>query len=162
MKVSDVLKVSSIRTGLKGAGKTKTQVIRKMIDILVDSFDLSGDQKLAVEKAILDREGQKSTGMANGVAIPHGKTELVEGLIAAMGIFPKSIEFGTLDNKPVNFVFCMVSDLDHAKEHLQTLSQIMRIFRGGGVALDILRATEAKKVMNILKHEEKELGGVSQ
>ncbi len=100
MKLSDILKVNSIHTGLKGEGKTKMQVIHEMIDHLVDAFDLTEMQKEAVEEAITYRERQKSTGMERGVAIPHGKTEQVKGLIASFGIYADGLEFDSLDKRP--------------------------------------------------------------
>jgi PTS system fructose-specific IIC component len=154
MKISDVLKVNSIRPGLERAGKTKIQVIHEMIDILAESFDLNPEQKRAVKEAILRRERQKSTGMEHGIAIPHGKTEHTKGLIAALGVYKEGIEFDTLDNKPV---VCMVSDFDSSREHIQALAQVVRIFQGEDVCRDILQASSAKKVMNVLKREEKEL-----
>jgi mannitol/fructose-specific phosphotransferase system IIA component (Ntr-type) len=158
MKLSDILKVSSIRTGLQGAGKTKVQVIHEMIDLLSDSFNLNEAQKEAVEEAITYRERQKSTGMERGVAIPHGKTDQVNGLIAGLGIYRDGIEFDSLDKKPTHFVICMVSDFEKSTEHVQALAQIMRILQREDVSHEILVTDEPKKVMATIRREEKELG----
>ncbi|MHC5035888.1 MAG: PTS sugar transporter subunit IIA [Planctomycetota bacterium] len=158
MKLSDILKPASIRPGLGGAEKTKIQVIHEMIDVLVSAFELTEMQKEAIEEAITYRERQKSTGMERGVAIPHGKTEQVKGLIAGLGVYNDGIDFDTLDKKPANFVICMVSDFDKSTEHVQALAQIMRILQREDVAQEILNAPDEKKIMNIIRREEKELG----
>jgi PTS system fructose-specific IIC component len=158
MKLSEILKVESIQTGLVGEGKTKIQVIYEMIDSLVAAFDLTEMQKEAVSEAITYRESQKSTGMERGVAIPHGKTPQVQGLIASVGIYKDGIDFDTLDKKPVHFVVCMVSDFDKSTQHVQALAQIMRILQREDVAKEMLEAADPKKVMNLIKREEKELG----
>lgn len=158
MKLSDILKVESIRPGLKGEGKTKIQVIHEMIEVLVGAFGLDEPQKEAIEEAITYRERQKSTGMERGVAIPHGKTEQVSGLLAAVGVYTDGVEFDTLDQKPVHFVVCMVSDFDKSTQHVQALAQIMRILQREEVAEEMRAATDPKKIMNIIKREEKDLG----
>ena len=160
MKLSDILKVNSIRTKQAGEGKTKIQVIHEMIDSLTEAFELTEMQKEAVEEAITYRERQKSTGMERGVAIPHGKTEQVKGLIASLGIYKDGIEFDSLDKRPAQFIVCMVSDFDRSTEHVQALAQIMRILQREDVAQDMLAADDPKKVMSLLKREEKELGKI--
>ncbi|MHC4598743.1 MAG: PTS sugar transporter subunit IIA [Planctomycetota bacterium] len=158
MKLTDILKVNSICTGMKGEGKTKMQVIHEMIDHLATAFDLTEMQKEAVEEAITYRERQKSTGMERGVAIPHGKTEQVKGLIASFGVYGDGIDFDSLDKRPAQFIVCMVSDFDRSTEHVQALAQIMRILQREDVAQEMLAAGDGKKVMSLLRREEKELG----
>ncbi len=158
MKLSDILKAESILPGIEGGEKTKIQVIHEMIDQLAKAFDLDEMQKEAVEEAITYRERQKSTGMERGVAIPHGKTDQIKGLIAGIGVYRDGIEFDTLDKKPVHFVVCMVSDFDRSTEHVQALAQIMRILQREDVAEEMLEAEDPKKVMSLVKREEKELG----
>jgi len=162
MKLSEILKVESIRAGLSsevegGAAKNKVQVIHEMIEILSGAFDLEESKQEAVEEAITYRERQKSTGMERGVAIPHGKTEQVQGLVAALGVYPAGIEFDSLDKKPATFVVCMVSDFDKSTQHVQALAQIMRILQREDVAQEMLTAPDAKKIMNLLKREEKDI-----
>ena len=158
MKLSDILKVSSVKTGLQGTGKTKIQVIHEMISLLTTAFELSEPQKEAIEEAITYRERQKSTGMERGVAIPHGKTDQITGLIAGLGVYRDGIEFDSLDKKPAKFIVCMVSDFEKSSQHVQALAQIMRILQREDVAEEILKAEDGKKILSILKREEKELG----
>jgi mannitol/fructose-specific phosphotransferase system IIA component (Ntr-type) len=162
MKLSEILNLSSIRTDLssqaEGGEKNKVQAILEMIEVLRGAFSLSETQAEAIEEAITYREKQKSTGMERGVAIPHGKTEQVDGLIAALGVYKEGIDFDTLDKKPAHFLVCMVSDFDKSTAHVQALAQIMRILQREDVAQEILAATDPKKVMNIIRREEKELG----
>jgi mannitol/fructose-specific phosphotransferase system IIA component (Ntr-type) len=70
------------------------------------------------------------------------------------------VEFDTLDKKPAHFVVCMVSDFGMSTQHVQALAQIMRILQREDVAQELFMAEDAKKIMSILRREEKELGQV--
>lgn len=138
---------------MKSEDKTKAQVIHEMVGILADGYSLNKTQVEAVSEAITYRERQKSTGMEKGVAIPHGKTEHVKGLSAALGVYKDGIDFDSLDRKPSNFVVLMVSDFTKSTEHVQALAQIMRILQRERVSRDMLAAKNAEAVYKIICSE---------
>jgi mannitol/fructose-specific phosphotransferase system IIA component (Ntr-type) len=154
MKLTEIFKKDSIKVGLSAEGKTKAQVIHEMVDVLAGSFGLNEMQVEAVNEAIMYRERQKSTGMEKGVAIPHGKTEHVDGLIAAMGIYADGIDFDSLDCVSSQYIVLMVSDFKQSTEHVQALAQVMRILQREQVARDVLGAKTGIDVFRILKEEE--------
>ena len=150
MKLAEIFKPESIRVGLTGEGKTKAQIIHELVGILAESYELNETQVEAVTEAITYRERQKSTGMEKGVAIPHGKTEHLDGLIAAMGVYPEGVEFDTLDRQPSRFIVLMVSDFNKSTEHVQALAQIMRMLQREQVSRDVLAAKDGAEVFNVL------------
>jgi PTS system fructose-specific IIC component len=153
MKLTEIFKKDSIRVGLSGEGKTKAQVIHEMVDILAESYDLSKMQVEAVNEAITYRERQKSTGMEKGVAIPHGKTEHIDGLIASMGVFPEGVEFDSLDRRPSKFIILMVSDFKQSTTHVQALAQVMRILQREEVSQTVLEVKDGPAVYKIFEEE---------
>ncbi len=153
MKLSEIFRVESIRTDLKTDDKTKAQVIHEMVEVLAKGYSLNKIQVQAISEAITYRERQKSTGMEKGVAIPHGKTEHVKGLSAALGIYKEGVEFDSLDRKPSHFVVLMVSDFTKSTEHVQALAQVMRILQRDRVAKDVLNAKDAQAVYKVICDE---------
>lgn len=156
MYLRDILRVGDIRTNMSariadGTGnKTKIEVLHEVIDLLVEMNDLSEMQRESVEKCFLYRERQKSTGMERNVAIPHGKTEMVKGMLTSLLIYPEGVLFDTLDRKPAYFVLGNVSDYEHSTEQVQALAGMMRVLQREEVAQKILAACCPAKVKKIL------------
>jgi mannitol/fructose-specific phosphotransferase system IIA component (Ntr-type) len=153
MKLTEIFRKDSIVTGCTGEDKTKAQVIRELVEVLAKSFSLDEIQVEAINEAITYRERQKSTGMEKGVAIPHGKTEHVDGLIAAMGVYPDGVEFDSLDRRPSNYIVLMVSDFNRSTEHVQALAQVMRLLQREQVSRDVLKAKSGQEVYKIIAEE---------
>ena len=105
--------------------KDKQGVIEELLDSLVRA-DRIQNRKPAL-KAILDREKKMSTGMHNGLAIPHGKTETVDSLHAAIGLSPQGIDFNSQDGKPSQIFILTVSPVNRAGPHIQFLAEISRL-----------------------------------
>ena len=92
------------------AGNTKQAVIEEMIDLLVGAGQVRDREK--VLGAILEREQKMSTGMSNGVAIPHGKTDAVDEMVTAFALKRSGIEFEAFDGKPCR-IFVMTRGSNH-------------------------------------------------
>lgn len=84
------------------------------------------DEKKVIYKAILDREHIMTTGVGNGVAIPHSKIQSIDRQALSIAVLDQGIEFNAIDGKPVTLVFLVVGSSQHAKSHLRLLSQISR------------------------------------
>ena len=109
MNLKKPLTVETICLDLKGA--TKEAILAEMVDLLVASGHIR--DRDAVLKAVLEREKRMSTGMQNGIAIPHGKTDSVDCLVAALGIKRAGVDFGALDVQLADL------ELDHAPDGLR-------------------------------------------
>jgi mannitol/fructose-specific phosphotransferase system IIA component (Ntr-type) len=104
MKISDILTDTLVATGL--VGDSKKEIIDAMIDLVASSPKVTDKEK--VRKAIFEREEIMSTGVGNGFAIPHGKTDAVTDIVAAFAVTAEPIDYQSLDEKPVRLVFLLV------------------------------------------------------
>jgi fructose-specific phosphotransferase system IIA component len=122
MKLSELKEYGSILADLKGSNKF--QVIEELVDCLNKTGRIK-DRDTAFED-VLDRERYLSTGLENGIAIPHGKTDAVDELIIAYGFHKEGIDFDSLDGKPAHLIFLVLSPKDTSGPHIQVLALISR------------------------------------
>lgn len=123
MRITDILTLSSVKVPLEAT--EKRPIIDELVDLLAAN-DLCTDAE-TVKRAVWERESQRSTGIGEGLAIPHGKCEGTKGLVLAMGKPAQPIEFGSIDKKPVQLVILLVSPPERKDEHIQALGKISKI-----------------------------------
>ena len=140
------LTVETISLDLKGT--TKDAILAEMVDLLVASGHIRDRE--AVLKAIADREKRMSTGMQNGIAIPHGKTDSVDCLVAALGIKRGGVDFGALDGQPSNIFVMTVSPDSRTGPHIQFLAEISRPLNDAAVRAKLLAAATREEVLQLL------------
>lgn len=127
---------------------TKETIIEEMIDMMVAAGKLqSKDEAL---RAVLDREDKMSTGVQDGVAIPHGKIASVDGLVTAFGLKPEGIDFGAIDGLPSKIFVMTISSNLRTGPHLQYLSEICRLLNSAAVRDRLLAAKTREEVIGIL------------
>ncbi|HRT06024.1 MAG TPA: PTS sugar transporter subunit IIA [Kiritimatiellia bacterium] len=146
MNLKKPLTVETICLDLKGT--TKEAILAEMVDLLVASGHIR--DRDAVLKAVLEREKRMSTGMQNGIAIPHGKTDSVDCLVAALGIKRAGVDFGALDGQPSNIFVMTVSPDSRTGPHIQFLAEISRPLNDASVRAKLLAATSPDEVLHLL------------
>jgi len=151
MNITNVLQVSSIQSSL--TGKNKNDVLNEMIDLLKNNDGVKNLE--AVRKAVLAREEIMSTGVGEGFAIPHGKTNGVNGIIAAFGKTAAPVEFDSIDNKPVSLIFLLVGMENLVGPHIKLLSRISRMMNKEEFRQKLLNAKDNKEIFDIFEEEEK-------
>jgi len=151
MKLADLLSRKAIKIPLKG--KNKTADIEELVDVLIDSGDIA-DRRTAVE-AILKREALMSTGIGNGIAIPHGKADGVRELVLAFGLSPKGIEFDSLDGQPVHLCFLLLAAENVSGPHVRALARISRLLQHQEFRQALLRCKTPEQVVKAIADEEK-------
>ena len=140
------LAVETISLDLKGS--TKEEILSEMVDLMVASGHIR--DRDAVLRAIVDREKRMSTGMQNGIAIPHGKTDSVDCLLAALGIQRSGVDFGALDGQPSTIFVMTVSPDSRTGPHIQFLAEISRPLNDASVRSKLLAATSREEVLRLL------------
>lgn len=123
MEISKVITPDRVRVPIQ-AGE-KTGVITELIDLLSETGGLSNRD--AALEAVLKRENERTTGIGYGLAIPHGKSDGANGLVMAAGKPANSVDFQSLDGRPVTFVVLLVSPPDQTGPHIQALAKISRL-----------------------------------
>ncbi len=150
MKVLDLLSDKFVIPELKG--QTKDEVINELIDLFKDDPRVIDLEK--VREAVLEREKIMSTGVGKGFAIPHGKTNTVNDILAAFGKTSRPIEYDSLDGHPVYLVFLLVGKDNLVSKHIKLLSRISRMMNKDEFRESLLKAKTSEEILNIFRKEE--------
>jgi len=153
MKISDLLELAAIAPDLKSSGKL--EILAELADTLAKvEPGLSGEEILRV---LLERERLGSTGIGEGVAIPHGKLRRLDRLLIAFGRHRKGVEFDSMDGKPTHLFFLLVAPEDSVGIHLKALARISKLLKSPGVRQRLVEAGGADDILSIINEEEEKL-----
>ena len=130
---------------------TKTAIIEEMVDLLVSAGRITDRE--TVLRAVMEREQKMSTGVRHGVAIPHGKTPVVDKLVTAICLKPEGVDFEALDNEPSRIFVMTISSVLDTGPHMKYLAQISRLLNVPSVRTRILGVTTSEALMSILTEE---------
>jgi mannitol/fructose-specific phosphotransferase system IIA component (Ntr-type) len=150
MRLRDLLDESVVKVGLKSL--EKEECFEEMIDLLVRAGRLS--DRAGALAAVRLREAQGTTGIGQGVAIPHGKHPSVPALTAALGTSAKGIEFDSIDGEKAHLVFLLLARNDDPGPHVRALAEIARLIQTPGFYRKLTRARSAREILDILDEEE--------
>lgn len=150
MKLSDLLHTDFIIAELKST--VKEDVINELIDLFQNDSRVIDLKK--VRDAVLDRERIMSTGVGKGFAIPHGKTNAVNEILAAFGKTNEPIDYQALDNQPVHLVFLLVGKDNMVSTHIKLLSRISRMMTKEDFREKLMQAKSSDEILEIFKTEE--------
>ncbi len=150
MKITEVLEEKLVQTNLPGA--TKEEIINAMIDLVAKSNRVIDKEK--VRQAIFEREKIMSTGVGNGFAIPHGKTEAVSDIVAAFATTARPIDYQSLDEKPVRLVFLLIGKDNMVGPHIKLLSRISRLMGKEDFRNRLLELKTPHEVLESFRQEE--------
>ena len=103
--------------------------------------------------AVQDREDKQSTGLQDGIAVPHGKTAAVSSLKLAIGLAPNGIDFNSLDGAPAKLLFLLVAPPDQAGPHVQALAEIAKLAQSKAFCKALVNAESAQEAVELLKGE---------
>ncbi len=124
MRISQLLNKDSIIANL--TANNKQGVIKELAAAISETTNAS-DQQIAT--VLMEREELGSTGIGGGIAIPHGKLNLVENIIIGFGLSKIGIEYDSLDNKPVHIFFLLLTPDNSTGGHLKVLAQISKLLK---------------------------------
>ena len=149
MNLKKVMSAATITTDLKSA--TKEGIVEELVQLLMAAGRIRDlkDAREAV-RVVLEREGKMSTGMQNGIAIPHGKTDRVDALVAAIGISRSGVDFQALDGQPARIFVMTLSPDTRTGPHIQFLAEISRRLSDAAVREGLLKAEKPEEVLDIL------------
>jgi len=150
MKVFELLDENFILTDFKS--EDKTEIINELIDLYSDDKKVNDIEK--VRAAVLDREKIMSTGVGKGFAIPHGKSDAVNDVIAAFGKTNRDIEYEALDGNPVHLIFLLIGREDTVSKHIKLLSRISRMMNKDDFREKLLKVNSKREIIDIFREEE--------
>lgn len=141
MNLKKVLSLETVWVDIRA--DSKHGIIEEMVDRLFAAGKIK-DRDAALQ-AVLDREAKMSTGMSNGVAIPHGKSDTVKSLVAAVGLNKSGVNFGSMDGLPCTIFIMTLSSTKHSGPHIQFLAEVSRL---------VSQPTEREKLLAAKTHFE--------
>jgi PTS system fructose-specific IIA component/PTS system nitrogen regulatory IIA component len=149
MKLSDFVISEAIMPELNI--ESKEGAIRAMVESLKNAGSISADDEESIVAAILKREELGSTGIGNGVAVPHTKHPSVDKLIATVAIAREGLDFASLDGEKVYILFLLISPPDRPGDHLRGLENISRHLRNQNFCNFLKQAKSQADVIDLLQ-----------
>lgn len=146
MDLKSILTNETIALNLKGT--TKEEIIDELLDLLVKAGKIT--DKVTAKACVMDREKKMSTGMKHGIAIPHGKTDSINELVACIGISKEPVDFDSLDQEPSRIFIMTLSPVDRTGPHLRFLAEVSLLFKSPEKRKELLNAKTTEEVINLL------------
>jgi PTS system nitrogen regulatory IIA component len=113
-------------------------------------------QRASVERVLVEREQLQSTGIGDGVAIPHGALSELDAQVASLLIAPDGVDFAAIDGHKVKILFAVVGPKRATGEHLKTLARVSRLLRNKGFREQLVAAPTAGAAYDLIAKEEAE------
>jgi len=141
MDLSDLLSKEAVIARLRA--KSKKQAIQ---ELAAKAAELTGLSEREIFETLLQRERLGSTGVGQGIAIPHGKLTRLDRLVGVFARLDKPVEFDSLDDQPVDLVFLLLAPEGAGADHLKALARIARQLRDGTVTEGIRMSADAEDI----------------
>jgi len=152
MRLSDILSVDRILVDIDGSVvKTKSDALRLLAEMLSPAVHVEKD---TVEHLLLEREKLQSTGIGDGVAVPHCALDTASNQALALILCPRGIDFDAIDSEPVEIVFGLVGPKRATGEHLRTLARISRLLRDEQTRLRLLASSSPAAAFELVEAHE--------
>ena len=155
MKITDLLEEKAIR--LNSLASSKEEVLNQMINLISQTGNIVNKQEF--KETVLKREKEGTTGIGEGIAIPHGKSRAVKKACLAAMVLPKGVEFEALDGKKVNLIFMIAAPENQENTHLELLSRLSALLMDEKFREELKGAKTPAEFMKIINKAEQEKYG---
>ena len=153
MRLTEILKPQNIKVPLTAG--TKAEAIGELVSVLADNGELTDPKK--VLDAVLERETTRTTGIGNGLAIPHGKCTGTDHLVMAIGRPGTPVDFQAIDGRPVNLIWLLASPPDKTGPHIHALARISRLMTIDKFRHALAEAKTAQEIYDAIVKQESQL-----
>jgi len=147
MSLADLIGPEVVKVPL--AARTKNEALRELARVLLDAGKIRELEPAC--DALLAREALGSTGLEQGIAVPHAKTRAVSKLTAAIGISPKGIDFQSIDGQPAQLFFLLLAPPDQSGPHIQALAEIARLCKSPTFMRLLSAASSPQEVADLIR-----------
>jgi len=150
MRIGDLMDKSLIIPNL--SPRNKREVLRELVECIVKKeTDINSNDLLRV---LLEREELGSTGIGDGIAIPHGKVTKINKLVVSCGRSIQGVDFQSMDGKPTHIIFLLIAPENSAGVHLKALARISRLLKDGEFRKRLMQANTTDEMYDIIIHED--------
>jgi fructose-specific phosphotransferase system IIA component len=153
MRLIEILKPENIKVPLESSNKN--DAIAELVNLLAKNSQVADAKK--VLDAVLERESTRTTGIGNGLAIPHGKCNGAKDLVMAIGKAGTPIDFQAIDGRPVSLIWLLTSPPDKTGPHIHALARISRLMTIDKFRQALAAAKSAQEVYDIIVKQEESL-----
>jgi fructose-specific phosphotransferase system IIA component len=153
MILSENLKKNNITIDSKAT--TRWKLIEEMVNLAVKNQLIDPDHSKEIKKALIDREKSMSTGIGNGVAIPHCTTTRIDDIILLLTVLPKGMDFNSIDNQPVKIVILLLVPKNKLTQHIKTLANIAKMMSNENLRNKLLTLKTTDGILKAIKNFEK-------
>lgn len=129
-------------------GRTKSEVIETLLQMLCSSGKIKDRERALAD--ILANEARMSTGLEQGIAIPHAKTDAVDQLVACVAVTANKIDFESIDHKPAQIFIMTLSPRDNTGPHVQFLAEVSRLLKNKKARQRVLDARDSAELYSVL------------
>jgi len=150
MRLTELLNPQAVNTRLRAG--SKREAIAELVELLEAAHGI--DSHGEVLDRVLRREAMMSTGIGNGVAIPHGKAKLVDHMVAACGVSAEGIEFESADGEPATLFILLVAPESGGALHVKVLANISRLLKEESVRQSLRQASSPDAFLSALRAAE--------
>jgi len=151
MRLTEIIKLENIKVPLEATNKN--DAIAELVNLLAKNGAVTDAKK--VLEAVLERESTRTTGIGNGLAIPHGKCMGTKDLVMAVGRAGTPIDFHAIDGRPVTLIWLLASPPDKTGPHIHALARISRLMQIEKFRQQMLAAESSQQIYDaIVKQEE--------
>ena len=144
MEISDLITLEGLDANLKVSSKKQA-----LQELSKRAADVTGQHERAIFDVLMERERLGTTGVGNGIAIPHGKLSTLDRLYGLFARLETPIDFHAIDEQPVDLVFLLLAPETAGADHLKALARVSRLLRDGAVC-EKLRGTEDAEALYAL------------
>ncbi|MGD0141040.1 MAG: PTS sugar transporter subunit IIA [Tepidisphaeraceae bacterium] len=153
MRLTEILKPQNILTPMSAT--TKNQAIGELVALLAKNGEIQDAN--SVLNAVLEREMTRTTGIGNGLAIPHGKCSGTSQLVMAIGKLATPIDFQAIDGRPVSLIWLLASPPDKTGPHIHALARISRLMTSDKFRQALTQAKSAQEIYDVIVQQENAL-----
>ena len=153
MKLSEIIEIDQIIPDLKA--KDKKGVLEELAEVMASHEPTLNKNSLV--KILLERERLGSTGIGDGVAIPHGKFKGLNQPLISFGRSRKGLDFDSMDGQPVYLFFLLVAPENSASVHLKALAKIAKILKNGSFRKTLMDASTREELYQCIIHYDEDL-----
>jgi fructose-specific phosphotransferase system IIA component len=150
LRISDFLKPEAVLMDL--SSKDKISVIRELVEHMVTNQFARDREELF--NALAKRENLESTGIGDGIAIPHARTDAVGDLVLVFARSSIGVDFSAFDGKPSYIIFLIASPENKKSEYIVALAKLSRLLRKSAVREQLRNAASDKEILEIIKKNE--------